>query len=534
MAIGRGFRLPFLLGAFFLCGILSAAVHPCPLAPAFLETLAGGCVLALILSWLPSRVTIPVMLVILTVVALAMLGWIGWLHPQELVAKSPLLARLGWPSPPGGTPAPLAISPNVPGMLAAIAGAGWVALARGTSRTAMRILAMCLAVGSMAVVVASGSRAGMLALAAGALATVLIRRPVRVAIASLILFVLGMGVLALTGPGRDLMNTALADTVAANRWDSFERIAVWRGTLRAIAVSPVVGRGIGSFPVAYEPGTGPPDPIGAHSTLLQIAIDLGVLGVLAFLALVGYSVWRTAELARRHPQGLILCGAGVGWLAVSALESTMIGSWRQQEPWFGWQEVVTPLAFAFFGAAAAPADRVVLPTRRVMAGALAVVVVMVSLPLTLSDAGWTRPSGIDDGAVLAAASSWMSRCAAIQLAVPPDCPQAVATGNPRDALDWAPATPLLENAQVTWSTAMGLFVVTGNFNLRYSGGCPTPVGQERVLRGYVVVGLRPAGDGRNFGAYTLAPHTLEVAGFTVVSRYRWMTPCPGVSLSGGG
>jgi len=534
MAIGHGYRLPFLLGTFFLCGILSAAIHPSPLAPAFLETLAGGCVLALILSWLPSRLTIPVMLATLTLVAVGTLVWIGWLHQRDLVAKSPLVARLGWLSAQAGTAAPLAISPNVPGMLAAIVGAGWIALARGTPRTGVRVAALCLAVGSLGVVVASGSRAGILALAAATLAVFLLGRPARVAIASLIVIGTAIGALALTGPGRDLMNTALADTVAANRWDSFERFAVWRGTLRAIAVSPVVGRGIGSFPVAYEPGTGPPDPVGAHSTVLQIAMDLGGVGVLCFLAMVGYFGWRAADLARRHPEGLILSGAGVAWLAVSVLESTVIGSWRQQEPWFGWQEVVTPLAFAFFGAAAAPVDRVLVPARRMMADALVAVIVMVSLPLTMSDAGWARPAGVSDNAVLAATTLWVSRCAAIQLAVPPDCPQAAVTGNPRDAFDWTPATPLLENTDVTWSTPMGLFIVSGNFNLRYSGDCPAAIAHDGLLHGYFVVGLRPAGDRRNFGAYALAPDTLEVAGFSVVTRYRWMTPCPAVHLPGSG
>jgi len=43
---------------------------------------------------------------------------------------------------------------------------------------------------------------------------------------------------------------------------------------------------------------------------------------------------------------------------------------------------------------------------------------------------------------------------------------------------------------------------------------------SHLSTGYFVVGLRPAGDRRNFGSYALAPDTVEVAGFAVVSRYR--------------
>lgn len=90
-------------------------------------------------------------------------------------------------------------------------------------------------------------------------------------------------------------------------------------------------------------------------------------------------------------------------------------------------------------------------------------------------------------------------------------------------------TPLLDNTQVTWSSLLGLFVVTGNFNLRYDAGC-SPVGEgsgagSGVLHGYFVVGLRALDDRRDYGAVALTRAALHVAGFQVVNRYRWRLSC---------
>ena len=505
-------RLVLLLGAFVLTGILSAAIHPSPIVALFLLSLAAGFLLTLALSSLPSRVTVPAMLVAGTITALVTLAWVVVVSPNELLHKSPVLAALHWtPSVARTVSLMPSLSSNLPGMLAAISGAGWTAFALSARRRSRRAAGIVLAIASLAVVMTSGSRSGMLAFAAGTVAVLLLRRPTRTALAAVV--VLG----------------ALVAASIVVTWDRFERARIWSGTVRALVESPIVGRGIGSFPVAYVPGSGPPDPVGAHNTLLQIAIDLGLLGVVAFLALVVYAGSAVLRNAREHPEALVLAGAGIAWLSLSLVESTVIATSRQQEPWFGWHELVTPLPFALFGAAVAPLDRWALPSRETVAVVLTGALASAGLALGLTDAGWARPGGVSDAAVLAGARSWAQACAVIQQAAPPDCPQAAGAGDPSAPFAWSPGTPLLENTQVTWSSMIGLFVVSGNFNLRYDAGC-SPVGEgsgagSGVVHGYFVVALRAVDDRRNFGAFDLAPSTPQVRGFQVVNRYRWRVSC---------
>jgi hypothetical protein len=269
--------------------------------------------------------------------------------------------------------------------------------------------------------------------------------------------------------------------------------------------------------------------VGTHNTLLQIAIDLGLLGVLAFVVLVVFTAVEVVKLARVHPHGLVLVAAGVAWLCLSLVESTVIASSRQQEPWFGWQELVTPLPFLFFAAAVAPIERLALPSREVVAAVLAGTLAAAGLSLTLTDAGWTRPTEISDKEVLAATRSWIKACAMIRQAAPADCPQAAAPGDPSRPFRWSRGRPLLEHTRVTWSSAMGMFIVTGNFNLRYGAGCSAVWEGRRpgsgVLHGYFVVGLRAIDDRRDFGALTLTKETPRIGGFQVVNRYRWQLVC---------
>ncbi len=509
-------RLVLLLAAFALTAILSAAAHPGPAVPLFLASLAAASMLTLVLSCLPSRITVPAMLVAATVAAVVTLTWVVAVNPNELAQKSPLLAALHWTR---GNPATLtptvssapSVSTNLPGMLAAISGAGWTALAVVTRRRSVQVAGAALAMVSLAVVITSGSRSGMVAFAAGIAAVLLLRRPTRTALTTVV-----------------VLGAMVAAGVLAT-WDRFERAGIWSGTIRAVVESPIVGRGIGSFPVAYVPGYGPPDPVGAHNTLLQIAIDLGLLGVLAFVGLVLCAGFAVVKQARVHPDALVLVGAGVAWLCLSLVESTMIATSRQQEPWFGWKELVTPMPFVFFAAAVAPLDRLAIPSREGVAAVLAGVLAAAALALTLTDAGWSRPLRISDAQVLAATRSWVKACALIRQAAPPDCPQAAGPGDPSAPFRWGRGRPLVENTRVTWSSAMGLFIVTGNFNLRYGAGCSAVWEGRRpgsgVLHGYFVVGLRPLDDHRNFGALTLTQETPRVAGFEVVNRYRWWLAC---------
>jgi len=80
----------------------------------------------------------------------------------------------------------------------------------------------------------------------------------------------------------------VGDTVGALNWDF--RLEIWRVALLGIADFPFTGMGIGVFRevswLLYAPQINPGFDIAhAHNEFLQIALDLGLLGLIAFVAL---------------------------------------------------------------------------------------------------------------------------------------------------------------------------------------------------------------------------------------------------------
>lgn len=98
------------------------------------------------------------------------------------------------------------------------------------------------------------------------------------------------------------------------------RMEIWNRALYAIQDFPFTGTGLGTFRqvvrVLYPLFLISPDfDIGhAHNVLLQVALDLGLPGLIAYLALVGtagWLGWRSAQTARNPDR----------WLAVGAVGS---------------------------------------------------------------------------------------------------------------------------------------------------------------------------------------------------------------------
>lgn len=76
-------------------------------------------------------------------------------------------------------------------------------------------------------------------------------------------------------------------------WDIGEgsnsaRIALWHDARNIFLSSPVLGAGLGNFASTLAPGAAYRDPTNAHSTYLEIAAELGLIGLFFFLfALIG-------------------------------------------------------------------------------------------------------------------------------------------------------------------------------------------------------------------------------------------------------
>lgn len=137
----------------------------------------------------------------------------------------------------------------------------------------------------------------------------------RVRVAVILLLLVALAVVVWRGP--QWVNILLLSGVAPgalgeSHWDF--RLEVWKTALRGIQDFPLTGMGIGTFrrmarvlyPVAVAPTF---DLAHAHNAFLQAALDLGLLGLLAYAALW----WQTARSALRALR------RATGWLRALAI-----------------------------------------------------------------------------------------------------------------------------------------------------------------------------------------------------------------------
>jgi O-antigen ligase len=96
-----------------------------------------------------------------------------------------------------------------------------------------------------------------------------------------------------TGPSLEMVKMDFATDMGALQGLSSEvpearnedtRIGIWKNSLRLMADHPIVGTGLGTFPVAYtryDPGTGSDFINAAHNDYLQLVCETGSIGGLA-------------------------------------------------------------------------------------------------------------------------------------------------------------------------------------------------------------------------------------------------------------
>jgi O-antigen ligase len=105
------------------------------------------------------------------------------------------------------------------------------------------------------------------------------------------------------------LNGVLSGQVNDANFSSVERLAHWIAGLRMFVAHPLLGVGAGNYDAAYASYALPdwPESLGhAHNYYINAAAETGVLGLLAFLAVVVASLvvgWRTARLTRGSTNG---------------------------------------------------------------------------------------------------------------------------------------------------------------------------------------------------------------------------------------
>ncbi len=273
--------------------------------------------------------------IVMSGVAMGLVGviggrWSGWLAPLNGLRG---LLPASWQRIPGTSlgvvnPNELAgtliwVAPLAVGML-------WAVRRRWDSGWRWRftwVLALGAALFCTAVVLISGSRAGVLSLAAAFALMAAMRFPRwRLAIAALV--VVAVVLLWTVGRGLWLGTIVDADWVALPL--SLEgRLEIWSRALYGLQDFPLTGMSMNGFRrvvhVLYPLFVIPPhvDLGHAHNHLLQAGLDLGLPGLVAYLALwIGaaallHQSWRQSDGSGRHLRPLVLGLAGslvAGWL----------------------------------------------------------------------------------------------------------------------------------------------------------------------------------------------------------------------------
>lgn len=163
---------------------------------------------------------------------------------------------------------------------------------------ATRLAALTATVCAVMAVPLTGSRGGIIALAAiglHALALIKKRRPVLVLILALGVFIVGVTA------DETLWERfqALHDQTDYNLDGRTGRLTIWKEGLRLMAAHPLLGVGVGQFPTALGMlGNGTWK--AAHNIFIQIGSELGLIGLAAFCAIL-VSIFRLAKRGASAP-----------------------------------------------------------------------------------------------------------------------------------------------------------------------------------------------------------------------------------------
>ena len=158
----------------------------------------------------------------------------------------------------------------------------------------------CLAITLMGIVLAS-SRGGFFGLMAGALFVVWHsqRRGRNLVLAAVLLL---PALLAFPiSPLRRMLHPGTAEVLSTHA-----HLAAWQAGVRMIATHPILGVGLGNFKslmLGYLPkDVSMPEPSIAHNTYIEFAAELGLPGLLLFLAILYFSYRSMGRVATRFKE----------------------------------------------------------------------------------------------------------------------------------------------------------------------------------------------------------------------------------------
>jgi putative inorganic carbon (HCO3(-)) transporter len=185
-------------------------------------------------------------------------------------------------------------------------------------RTLLVVASLCLTL-ITGVVVLTQSRSAFLGLAVG----LIVLGSARIRWAGLLLPLLVLLGLALGSAlgGQNLLNALLMLDVTGTAAGRFE---IWERAVYMIQDFPYTGIGLNSFPQVGDAMypyflLGPDAKVPhAHNNLLQVAVDLGIPGLVAYVGLLSIfclCAWRVYRRSRSHPIRLLTAGLFSGMIA---------------------------------------------------------------------------------------------------------------------------------------------------------------------------------------------------------------------------
>ncbi|MBI2939600.1 MAG: O-antigen ligase family protein [Chloroflexi bacterium] len=202
---------------------------------------------------------------------------------------------------------------------------------RTTARVPLGIAALAM-LGALALTV---SRSALVGLAVASLFLAILRWP-RLAIVLPFLALGGGGAIWSLGSDR-VANWLLAVETATGNATSYGRLEIWQRAWYMIEDFTLTGIGLNTFPIVADvlyplflhgPDARVPH---AHNLFLQVAVDLGIPGLLSFLGLlaaVGTSLVRAWRISTREERGLVagLAAGLLGYLIFGLTDAVTLGA----------------------------------------------------------------------------------------------------------------------------------------------------------------------------------------------------------------
>ena len=217
------------------------------------------------------------------------------------------------------------------------------------SRREKLIILASLSVTSVALILAA-SRGGFVALGVGLIFLVVrLSRGLRPIALLLLLFVPLLFAVPNTTIQRIIHPSQGEDQAVQSRETT------WRAGLRMFAAHPFTGIGLGHFMgqvVSYESPNEEPVESLAHNTYIEVAAEMGILGLLAWIAMFGLAFIAVNRFTKKEAVGAVafLREASIGLQA--ALVTTAVGIFFLSASWFRflWLLMFLPSCFGMIAA----------------------------------------------------------------------------------------------------------------------------------------------------------------------------------------